>query len=103
MIDIKIIGRKKNAGTAQAAVPGTGIVRGSGLTTSDKATEAAYADEAKHAAMADEATGPMVCAAVDGAEAARLLNGSRLDPEGFAGICRTLAGDRAGELMDWLL
>ena len=56
MIDIKIIGRKKNAGTAQAAVPGTGIVRGSGLTTSDKATEAAYADEAKHAAMADEAT-----------------------------------------------
>ena len=43
------------------------------------------------------------CAAVDGAEAVRLLNGSRLDPEGFAGICRTLAGDRAGELMDWLL
>lgn len=56
MIDIKIIGRKKDAGTAQAAVPGTGIVRGSGLTTSDKATEAAYADEAKHAAAADEAT-----------------------------------------------
>ena len=56
MIDIKIIGRKKDSGTAQAAVPGTGIVRGSGLTTSDKATEAAYADEAKHAAMADEAT-----------------------------------------------
>ena len=56
MIDIKIIGRKKDAGTAQAAVPGTGIVRGSGLTTSDKATQAAYADEAKHAAAADEAT-----------------------------------------------
>ena len=56
MIDIKIIGRKKDAGTAQAAMPGTGIVRGSGLTTSDKATEAAYADEAKHAATADEAT-----------------------------------------------
>lgn len=56
MIDIKIIGRKKDSGTAQAAVPGTGIVRGSGLTTSDKATEAAYADEAKHAAAADEAT-----------------------------------------------
>lgn len=43
------------------------------------------------------------CAALDGAEAARLLNGSRLDPEGFAAICRTLAGDRAEELMDWLL
>lgn len=56
MIDIKIIGRKKETGTTQAAVPGTGIVRGSGLTTSDKATEAAYADEAKHAAAADEAT-----------------------------------------------
>lgn len=56
MIDIKIIGRKKDTGTAQASVPGTGIVRGSGLTTSDKATEAAYADEAKHAAAADEAT-----------------------------------------------
>lgn len=43
------------------------------------------------------------CAALDGAEAARLLNGSRLDPEGFAGICRALAGKRAEELMDWLL
>ena len=43
------------------------------------------------------------CAAVDGAEAARLLNGARLDPEGFAAVCRALAGDRAEELMDWLL
>ena len=43
------------------------------------------------------------CAAVDGAEAVRLLNGSRLDPEGFAGICRALVGKRAEELMDWLL
>lgn len=43
------------------------------------------------------------CAALDGQEAARLLNGARLDPEGFAGICRLLAGDRAEELMDWLL
>ena len=43
------------------------------------------------------------CAAVDGAEAVRLLSGSRLDPEGFDRICRTLAGDRAEELMDWLL
>lgn len=43
------------------------------------------------------------CDALDGAEAARLLNGARLDPEGFDGICRKLAGDRAEELMDWLL
>ena len=43
------------------------------------------------------------CDALDGAEAARLLNGARLDPEGFDEICRTLAGNRAEELMDWLL
>ena len=43
------------------------------------------------------------CAALDGAEAARLLNGQRLDPEGFDDICRTLVGERAEELMDWLL
>ena len=43
------------------------------------------------------------CAALDEAEAARLLNGSRLDAEGFDDICRLLAGDRAEELMDWLL
>lgn len=43
------------------------------------------------------------CAVIDGALAAQLLNGSRLDPEGFAAICRRLAGDGAGELMDWLM
>ena len=43
------------------------------------------------------------CAALDGAEVARLLNGQRLDPEGFDDICRTLVGERAEELMDWLL
>ena len=43
------------------------------------------------------------CDAVDGDEAARLLNGQRLDPEGFDTICRALAGNRAEELMDWLL
>ena len=43
------------------------------------------------------------CAALDGTEAARLLNGSRLDPEGFTAICRVLAGERGEELMDWLL
>ena len=42
-------------------------------------------------------------AALDEAEAARLLNGSRLDAEGFDDICRLLAGDQAEELMDWLL
>lgn len=43
------------------------------------------------------------CAALDGGEAAWLLNGARLDPEGFDEICRTLVGKRAEELMDWLL
>lgn len=43
------------------------------------------------------------CAAVDGVLAAQLLNGARLDPEGFAAICRQLAGDGADELMDWLM
>ena len=43
------------------------------------------------------------CPAIDGALAARLLNGARLDPEGFAAICRRLAGDGAEELMDWLM
>ena len=43
------------------------------------------------------------CDAIDGALAAQLLNGARLDPEGFAAICRRLAGDGAEELMDWLL
>ena len=45
----------------------------------------------------------IVCAAVDGALAAQLLNGARLDPEGFAASCRQLAGDQADELMDWLM
>lgn len=43
------------------------------------------------------------CAVIDGALAAQLLNGARLDPEGFAAICRRLAGDGAEELMDWLM
>jgi lipoate-protein ligase A len=40
---------------------------------------------------------------IDGAQAARLLNGARLDPDGFSAVCRTLAGGRADELMDWLM
>ena len=43
------------------------------------------------------------CAAIDGALAAQLLNGARIDPEGFVAICRRLAGDGAEELMDWLM
>ena len=43
------------------------------------------------------------CDAIDGALATQLLNGSRLDPEGFAAICRRLAGERAEELMEWLM
>jgi len=41
--------------------------------------------------------------AIDGGKAAALLNGARLDPEGFAGICRALAGACAEELLDLLL
>ena len=43
------------------------------------------------------------CAALDGAAAARMLNGSRLDPEAFMDICRALAGERAEALLDCLL
>lgn len=43
------------------------------------------------------------CSALDGEAAARLLTGARLGPEGFDRICRVLVGDRAEELMDWLL
>lgn len=43
------------------------------------------------------------CAAIDGALASQLLNGTRLDPDGFAAICRRLAGGAADELMDWLM
>ena len=43
------------------------------------------------------------CDAIDGALAAQLLNGARLDPEGFVAICRHLAGDGAEELMDYLM
>ena len=43
------------------------------------------------------------CAAIDGALAAQLLSGARLDPEGFAEVCRRLAGNASNELMDWLM
>lgn len=40
---------------------------------------------------------------IDGLLAASLLNGARLDPDGFAGICRRLAGERAEELLELLM
>lgn len=40
---------------------------------------------------------------INGPLAASLLDGARLDPEGFAAICRELAGDRAEELLELLL
>ena len=43
------------------------------------------------------------CAALDSAEAAGLLNGARLDPEGLGALCCMLAGDRAMELLSNLL
>lgn len=43
------------------------------------------------------------CSAVDGALAARLLNGTRLDPESFAAICRRLVGEASEELLDYLM
>ena len=45
----------------------------------------------------------IVCPAIDGEKAAALLNGARLDPEGFAEICRELVGERANELLELLL
>ena len=45
----------------------------------------------------------VVCKALDCGLAAELLDGARLGPEGFAGICETLAGDRSGELLELLL
>ena len=35
--------------------------------------------------------------------AGAMLNGTRLDPALFLELCRTLAGERAGELLDCLM
>ncbi|MGN0185343.1 MAG: biotin/lipoate A/B protein ligase family protein [Aristaeellaceae bacterium] len=40
---------------------------------------------------------------IDAEHAAHLLNGSRLDPDGLQKICFVLAGERAGELMEYLM
>ena len=46
---------------------------------------------------------PAICDKWTRARAAALLNGARLDPDGFAEICRSLAPERADELMGLLL
>lgn len=55
MIDVKIIARKKGSQPANTDAAGTGIIRGSSLTASDRATQADFAKEAAHAVAADEA------------------------------------------------
>ena len=40
---------------------------------------------------------------LDVSAAQALLNGARLDPDGFGAICRVLAPERPDELMDWLM
>lgn len=40
---------------------------------------------------------------LDASAAQALLNGARLDPDGFGAICRVLAPERPDELMDWLM
>lgn len=43
------------------------------------------------------------CAGIDKEFAAQLLNGTRLDPEGIAQLCRKLVGDRQPELLNLLI
>ena len=45
----------------------------------------------------------IVWPALDAARAVRLLNGARLSPESFAGICEALAGEHGPELLELLL
>ena len=56
MIDVKIIARKKGSQPASTDAAGKGIIRGSSLTASDRATQADFAQQAAHAVAADEAT-----------------------------------------------
>lgn len=55
---------------------------------------------ARHGILFDAAVD---CAAIDCALAMHLLNGARLDPAGFAIICRRLAGDAGDALMDFMM
>ena len=43
------------------------------------------------------------CQAIDGLLAEGLLEGAKLDPDGFAAVCAQLAGDRSEELLDLLI
>lgn len=48
--------------------------------------------------------GAEICSdALDAQAAGAMLNGARLDPALFLELCRTLAGERAGELLDCLM
>lgn len=74
MIDVKIIARKKGSQTASTDAAGTGIIRGSSLTASDRATQADFAKEAAHAVAADEAQH-----AVNAEEAAHAASAADVD------------------------
>lgn len=43
------------------------------------------------------------CDAFDSAKALKLLSNSKLDPDEFLSICSTLVGEKANELITWLL
>ena len=56
--------------------------------------------EAKHGLL----LGAEICSdALDAQAAGAMLNGARLDPALFLELCRMLAGERAGELLDCLM
>lgn len=55
---------------------------------------------AKHGVLSDVS---VECKCLDCALAEKLLEGARLDPEGFAGICETLAGSKSEDLLELLL
>ena len=55
---------------------------------------------AKHGIVSDA---EIHCPVIDGALAARLMNGARLEPETFSAICRQLVGDTSDALLDWLM
>ena len=79
MIDVKIIARKKGSQAASTEAAGTGIIRGSSLTASDRATQADFAKEAAHAVAADEATH-----AVNADEAVHAASAADLDSSSAA-------------------
>ena len=76
MIDVKIIARKKGSQPASTDAAGKGIIRGSSLTASDRATQADFAQQAAHAVAADEAQH-----AVNADEAAHAASAADLDSD----------------------